>query len=483
MSVIRSCVCCVQINSINPINTRNIKLCGDIKLARQKTIFVCQNCGYKAPKWLGRCPDCGSWNSFVEELTEIGPREKGKRQNLTDRPQRIDTVTLDKKARNKTGLSEFDRILGGGVVPGSLVLIGGDPGIGKSTLILQVVHKMARKGLKTLYISSEESIQQMKMRAQRIGADSSELYLLSGTCLEDVIERLDELSPQIIVIDSIQTIFTESLSSAPGSIGQVREVTTRLMNLAKTSGRAIFLIGHVTKNGAIAGPKVLEHLVDTVLYFEGDGSHMYRILRSVKNRYGPTNEIGVFEMMDNGLKEVGNPSKIFLEERSNDVSGSVVISCMEGSRPLLIEMQALVCSSSLAIPRRTTIGVDPNRVSLLVAVLSKRGGVNLSNKDIFINVAGGIRVDEPAIDLGIISTTASSFLNKPIPRNTVTFGEVGLSGEVRGVSQTELRLKEALKLGFSRCLISKKSIKVLKGKIDMEIIGVSSVMDLLEVLF
>jgi DNA repair protein RadA/Sms len=427
-------------------------------LARQKTIFVCQNCGYKAPKWLGRCPDCGSWNSFVEELTERGPQEKGKRQNLTDRPQRIDTVTLDKKARNKTGLSEFDRILGGGVVPGSLVLIGGDPGIGKSTLILQVVHKLAQKGLRTLYISSEES-------------------------MEDVIERLDELAPQIIVIDSIQTIFTESLTSAPGSIGQVREVTTSLMNLAKTSGRAIFLIGHVTKDGAIAGPKVLEHLVDTVLYFEGDGSHMYRILRSVKNRYGPTNEIGVFEMMDNGLKEVVNPSEIFLEDRSNDVSGSVVISCMEGSRPLLVEMQALVCSSSLAIPRRTTIGVDPNRVSLLVAVLSKRGGVNLSNKDIFINMAGGIRVNEPAIDLGIISTTASSFLNKPIPRNTVTFGEVGLSGEVRGVSQTEVRLKEALKLGFSRCLISKKSIKALKGKIDMELIGVSSVMDLLEVLF
>jgi DNA repair protein RadA/Sms len=452
-------------------------------LARQKTIFVCQNCGYKAPKWLGRCPDCDTWNSFVEELTEIGRQDRATRPHPLDRPQRIDTVTTDKEVRNKTGLSEFDRTLGGGVVPGSLILIGGDPGIGKSTLILQVAQRLAQQGLKTLYISGEESVQQIKMRAKRLSADSSELYLLSGTCLEDVIDRLDELAPQIIVIDSIQTIFTESLSSAPGSIGQVREVTSRLMSLAKSSERALFLIGHVTKDGAIAGPKVLEHLVDTVLYFEGDGSHVYRILRSVKNRYGPTNEIGVFEMKDNGLHEVGNPSQIFLEERASDVSGSIVISCMEGSRPLLIEMQALVCSSSLAIPRRTTIGVDPNRVSLLVAVLSKRGGLNLSDKDIFLNVAGGIKIDEPAIDLGIISTTASSFLNKPIPRNTVTFGEVGLSGEIRGVSQAELRLKEAVKLGFSRCLLSKKSIKKLKGNIDIELIGVSSVNELLEALF
>ncbi len=452
-------------------------------MAKQKTIFVCQNCGYKAPKWLGRCSDCGAWNSLVEELTERGHRDREKRQPSLDRPQRIDTVAIDKDVRDRTGMSEFDRTLGGGVVPGSLVLIGGDPGIGKSTLILQVAQRLAQQGLRTLYISGEESVQQIKMRAQRISADSSELYLLNGTCLEDLIDRLDELAPRIIVIDSIQTIYTESLGSAPGSIGQVREVTSRLMGLAKGSGRAIFLIGHVTKDGAIAGPKVLEHLVDTVLYFEGDGSHMYRILRAVKNRFGPTNEIGVFEMMDNGLEEVGNPSKIFLEERASDVSGAVVISCMEGTRPLLVEMQALVCTSSLAIPRRTTIGVDPNRVSVLVAVLAKRGGVALSDKDIFINVAGGIKIYEPAIDLGIISTTASSFLNKPIPRKTVTFGEVGLSGEVRGVSQTEPRLKEAVKLGFSRCLLSKKSIKTLKTTVDMELIGVSSVTELLEVLF
>jgi DNA repair protein RadA/Sms len=452
-------------------------------LARHKTIFVCQNCGYKALKWLGRCPDCDMWNSFVEELTEPGNVDTRTRLRPLDRPQRIDAVPMDEQIRYKTDLREFDRALGGGVVPGSLILIGGDPGVGKSTLILQVAYRLAQKGLRTLYISGEESVQQIKLRAQRLSADSPGLYLLTGTCLEDLIDRLDELAPQVIVIDSIQTIFTESLSSAPGSIGQVREVTSRLMGLAKGSNRALFLIGHVTKDGAIAGPKVLEHLVDTVLYFEGDGSNMYRILRSVKNRYGPTNEIGVFEMMDKGLAEVGNPSRIFLEERAVDVSGSVVISCMEGTRPLLVEIQALVCGSSLAVPRRTTNGVDPNRVSLLAAVLTRRGGINLSDKDIFVNVAGGIKIDEPAVDLGIISSVASSSLNKPIARNTVTFGEVGLSGEVRGVSHTELRLKEAVKLGFSRSVISKRSLKAVKTKMGMEVVGVSSVQDLVEVLF
>jgi DNA repair protein RadA/Sms len=452
-------------------------------MAKQKTIFVCQSCGYKAPKWLGRCPDCSAWNSFVEELSETVQKERERRQPALDKPRRIDSISTDKEIRLKTGLNEFDRTLGGGLVPGSLVLIGGDPGIGKSTLILQAVQKLAQYGLKTLYVSGEESVQQIKMRADRLTADAHELYLLTGTCLEDIIERIEGLDPRVIVVDSIQTVFTESLSSAPGSIGQVREVTSRLMNLAKRSGMAIFLIGHVTKDGAIAGPKVLEHLVDTVLYFEGDGSHMYRILRSVKNRFGPTNEIGVFEMQDHGLEEVRNPSNIFLEEREKDVSGSIVISCMEGSRPLLVEMQALVCNSYLAMPRRTTIGVDPNRVSVLVAVLAKRGGVALSDKDIFINVAGGIKIDEPAIDLGIIATAASSFLNKPIPRNTVTFGEVGLSGEIRGVGHTELRLKEAMKLGFSRCVLAQKNLKSLKTKSDMELIGVSTVQEALEVLF
>jgi DNA repair protein RadA/Sms len=452
-------------------------------MAKQKTIFVCQSCGYKAPKWLGRCPDCNAWNSFVEEIAETVQKERERRQPALDKPRRIDSISTDKQSRHETGLHEFDRTLGGGVVPGSLVLIGGDPGIGKSTLILQTAQKLAQHGLKTLYVSGEESVQQIKMRADRLAADAHDLYLLTGTCLEDVIERLEELDPRIMVVDSIQTVFTESLSSAPGSIGQVREVTSRLMNLAKRSGRAIFLIGHVTKDGAIAGPKALEHLVDTVLYFEGDGSHMYRILRSVKNRFGPTNEIGVFEMQDHGLEEVSNPSNIFLEEREKDVSGAIVVASMEGSRPLLVEMQALVCNSYLAMPRRTTIGVDPNRVSVLVAVLAKRGGVALSDKDIFINVAGGIKIDEPAIDLGIIATAASSFLNKPIPRNTVTFGEVGLSGEIRGVGHTELRLKEALKLGFSRCVLAQRSLKAMKTRPDMKLIGVSTVQEALEALF
>jgi DNA repair protein RadA/Sms len=452
-------------------------------MVSQKTVFVCQKCGYKAPKWLGRCPDCGSWNSFSEEIAEIKASNKVHNPAFLNMPQRIDTVSMQKELRHKTGLKEFDRVLGGGIVPGSLVLIGGDPGIGKSTLLLQVAQSVSGTGLKTLYISGEESIQQIKMRSQRLSSKTSEIYLLAATCLEHFIDGIDELDPKIIIIDSIQTMFTELLTSSPGSIGQVREVASRLMNMAKSSERAVFLIGHVTKDGSIAGPKVLEHLVDTVLYFEGDGSHAFRIIRSVKNRYGPTNEIGVFEMKDNGLEEVVNPSKIFLEGRSNDVSGSVVISCIEGSRPILVEMQALVCSSSLAMPRRTSIGVDPNRVSLLMAVLSRRGGINLSNNDIFINVAGGIKIIEPAIDLGIISTVASSFLNKPIPADTVTFGEAGLSGEIRGVGQTELRLKEAKKLGFSRCVLSGKSIKTLKGKTDLELVGISSVAELLHVLF
>jgi len=450
---------------------------------KQKTVFTCQNCGYQAPKWLGRCPECGTWNSLVEEVLESTDKSRSREAKIQDAPQRMDTISLNEHIRYKTGLSEFDRTLGGGLVPGSLVLIGGDPGIGKSTLILQAAQRLAQEGHRILYISGEESTQQIKLRAQRLSAESPEIYLLCGTCLEDMIDKFDGLAPRIMVIDSIQTIYTETLTSAPGSIGQVREVTSKLMNLAKGSGKALFIIGHVTKQGAIAGPKVLEHLVDTVLYFEGDGSHSYRILRSVKNRFGPTNEIGAFEMTDQGLQELVNPSELFLEERAQDVSGSVVVSSIEGTRPLLVELQALVCSSSLAVPRRTSIGVDSNRVSLLAAVLSKRGGINLANNDIFINVAGGIRIDEPAIDLGIVATVASSFLNTPIQRNTVVFGEVGLSGEIRGVSQTETRMKEAVKMGFVRAVISKKTLKDMKNKPDIELLGISTVQELLEVLF
>jgi DNA repair protein RadA/Sms len=447
----------------------------------QKVIYVCQSCGYQTPKWLGRCPDCGQWNSLVEELSE--PSTQKAFSFSMDEPQSIDAISLDPQLRLKTSIAEFDRALGGGVVPGSLVLIGGDPGIGKSTLILQVVGHLSREGLKTLYLSGEESPQQIKLRAERLSIHSETLYVLTGTCLEELFQKLDILAPDILVVDSIQTVYTEALPSAPGSVGQVREVSSRLLNWAKKTGIPTFLIGHVTKEGAIAGPKVLEHLVDTVLYFEGDRSHAFRILRAVKNRYGSTNEIGVFEMKDAGLEEVGNPSRIFLEERPEGASGSVVIPCLEGTRPLLVEVQALVGPSPLGMPRRTAIGVDHNRISLLVAVLGKRMGMEMGDQDIFVNVAGGLRVDEPATDLGIVTAMISSFLDRPVDKGLVIFGEVGLAGEVRGVSQPEMRIKEARKLGFSRCLLSKSNMEGCPAVDGIELVGVESVKGLVEVVF
>jgi DNA repair protein RadA/Sms len=398
-------------------------------------------------------------------------------------PQPIDSISLDPEMRLKTGLQEFDRTLGGGVVPGSLVLIGGDPGIGKSTLLLQVVARLSKERLRALYLSGEESPQQIKIRAERLSIRAENLFLLTGTCIEHLFERIDELKPNLLVVDSIQTVYTEALPSAPGSVGQVREVSTRLLNWAKKTGIPTFLIGHVTKDGAIAGPKVLEHLVDTVLYFEGDNSHAFRILRAVKNRYGSTNEIGVFEMKDSGLEEVGNPSRIFLEERPEGASGSVVIPCLEGTRPLLLELQALVGPSPLGMPRRTAIGVDHNRISLLVAVLGKRMGIEMGDQDIFVNVAGGMRVDEPAADLGIVSALISSFLDRPVDKTLVVFGEVGLAGEIRGVSQPEVRIKEARKLGFSRCLLPKGNVEACSRIEGMELVPVDSVTKLIDILF
>jgi DNA repair protein RadA/Sms len=398
-------------------------------------------------------------------------------------PQPIDSISLDPELRLKTGLQEFDRTLGGGIVPGSMVLIGGDPGIGKSTLLLQVVARLSKESLRALYLSGEESPQQIKIRAERLSIRAENLFLLTGTCIEHLFERIDELQPNLLVVDSIQTVYTETLPSAPGSVGQVREVSTRLLNWAKKTGIPTFLIGHVTKDGAIAGPKVLEHLVDTVLYFEGDTSHAFRILRAVKNRYGSTNEIGVFEMKDSGLEEVGNPSRIFLEERPQGASGSVVIPCLEGTRPLLLEIQALVGPSPLGMPRRTAIGVDHNRISLLVAVLGKRMGIEMGDQDIFVNVAGGMRVDEPAADLGIVSAMISSFLDRPVDKNLVVFGEVGLAGEIRGVSQPEVRIKEAKKLGFSRCLLPKGNVEACSRIEGMELVPVESVRNLMELLF
>ena len=398
-------------------------------------------------------------------------------------PETLDGISLDPEMRLKTGMVEFDRTLGGGVVPGSLVLIGGDPGIGKSTLILQVLASLSRQACRALYLSGEESLQQIKLRAERLSVHSDNLYIMTGTCIEDFLDRMTPLHPNIIAVDSIQTAYTTDIASAPGSVGQVREVAAKLMTFAKQSSVPIFLIGHVTKEGAIAGPKVLEHLVDTVLYFEGDGGHVFRVLRSVKNRYGATNEIGVFEMKDNGLKEVSNPSRIFLEERPQNVSGSVVIPCLEGTRPVLVELQALVGPSPLGMPRRTAIGVDHNRISLLVAVLGKKMGMQLGDQDIFVNVAGGLKVDEPAADLGIVSAMMSSFLNKPVDRGLIVFGEVGLAGEIRGVSQPDMRIKEARKLGFSRCLLSPSNLEGTTPPKDMELIAVESIQELYELLF
>jgi len=448
---------------------------------KNKSIFVCQSCAYQAPKWLGRCPDCGQWNSMVEESER--PVSKNARSSSMTDPEPINTISFSSEMRMATGLSEFDRTLGGGVVPGSVVLIGGDPGIGKSTLILQVLDRLARHNSRALYLSGEESAQQIKLRAERLSVHSDSLYVITGTCIEDFFEKIESLAPDLVAVDSIQTFYTNAISSAPGSVGQVREVASRLMAFAKQSNTPVFLIGHVTKEGAIAGPKTLEHMVDTVLYFEGDRGHVFRILRSVKNRYGSTNEIGVFEMKDTGLAEVDNPSRIFLEERPQAVSGSAVIPCLEGTRPLLVEIQGLVSHSPLGMPRRTAVGVDHNRISLLVAVLGKRLGMELGDQDIFVNVAGGLKVDEPAADLGIVSAMMSSFLDKPVDRELVMFGEIGLAGEIRGVSQPDLRIREAKKLGFSRCILSRSNTEGVKPPKGMKLTGIETIQELHDALF
>lgn len=448
---------------------------------QKKPIFICQSCGYQALKWLGRCPDCGQWNSMVEEPRQ--PEQKGRGPSAMSQPQAIDSISLATEMRVKTGVVEFDRTLGGGVVPGSLVLIGGDPGIGKSTLILQVLDRLSRRACRALYLSGEESPQQIKLRAERLSVHSDNLYIMTGTCIEEFFDKIGPLKPDLVAVDSIQTVYTDDITSAPGSVGQVREVAARFMTFAKQSGTPVFLIGHVTKEGAIAGPKVLEHLVDTVLYFEGDRGHVFRILRSVKNRFGSTNEIGVFEMKDTGLTEVGNPSRIFLEERPQDAPGSVVIPCLEGTRPVLVEIQALVGPSPLGMPRRTAIGVDHHRISLLVAVLGKQIDMEMGDQDIFVNVAGGLRVDEPAADLGIVSAMMSSFLNRPVDRNLVMFGEVGLAGEIRGVSQPDLRIREAKKLGFSRCLLSRSNLDGSCPPADIDLMGLESIQELYELIF
>lgn len=450
-----------------------------------KTVYVCQSCGTQSPRWMGKCPDCGAWNTMVEEQVEKS-RDIGsaKRQGGSE-PLLLNEIQARDEDRFVTKIGELDRVLGGGIVPGSVVLIGGDPGIGKSTLVLQMLRQVSELRGKALYVTGEESPAQIKMRAQRLGVKAEHLYVLAETALDDIIRAADALEPQVLVVDSVQTVFTSELPSAPGSVGQVREVSGRLMIHAKKTGMPTFLIGHVTKDGAIAGPRVLEHIVDTVLYFEGDKGHSFRILRAVKNRFGSTNEIGVFEMKESGLAEVANPSEIFLAERPADATGSVVVSSLEGSRPILAELQALVAPSKLTMPRRTCIGVDYNRVSLLLAVLEKRVGMQLMGMDVFVNIVGGLKIDEPAVDLGIIAAVASSFRERPIAAQTVVMGEVGLAGEVRAISQAEARIKDAAKLGFKRCVLPALNVEKMDkaSKNKMELLGVRSVDEAMERLF
>lgn len=454
-------------------------------MAKIKTHFVCQACGYQAPKWLGRCPGCQEWNTLIEErvLEEKVPERDLLGFETEAVPTPITEILGEEKGRFQIGIGEFDRVLGGGIVFGSVILVGGDPGIGKSTLLLQMMNRLASKGKKVLYISGEESLQQTKMRADRLGISSEHLLVVSETSLEKILQDIQTLKPSTVVVDSIQTIYSSELPSTPGSISQVREASSRLLYLAKHLSIPIFLIGHVTKEGFIAGPKVLEHMVDTVLYIEGEATHAFRILRAVKNRFGSTNEIGVFEMKDSGLIEVVSPSEFFLSERIQPTSGSVVMPSVEGSRPILIELQALVVPTNFGIPRRTAQGVDANRVSLLVAVMEKRLGVHLNDQDIFLNIAGGMRVEEPAADLGVVAAIASNFRNQLINPETVVFGEIGLGGEVRGVSQSEVRVKEAARLGFKRCLLPKQNQEKMRGAKGIELIGIRTIPEAMKMLF
>lgn len=453
-------------------------------MAKGKTsVYFCQNCGFESSKWMGQCPGCKEWNTFVEEIIDRkGIASSSVKKALEEaKPVPLSAVSSADEKRISTDMKELDRVLGGGIVKGSLVLVGGDPGIGKSTLLLQVCKNLSNKNLSVLYISGEESLQQIKIRAERIGTFSDSLELLCETNLEIIKEVISRKKPSVVIVDSIQTMFSENVASAPGSVSQVREATGIFMQIAKGLDVSIFIVGHVTKEGVVAGPRVLEHMVDTVLYFEGDRHESYRILRGVKNRFGSTNEIGVFEMRSIGLVEVENPSEFMLSGKPVGASGSVVACSMEGTRPILLEIQALVCHTNFGNPRRTATGTDYNRVNLLLAVLEKRLGMRLSECDAYVNIAGGIRMNEPAIDLGIVLAIMSSKLDKPIDEKTICFGEVGLSGEVRGVSMAEQRVLEAKKLGFERCILPKVCKEGFLHNIEgIELIGVSNVKEALD---
>ncbi|MCL1980305.1 MAG: DNA repair protein RadA [Proteobacteria bacterium] len=444
-------------------------------------LFVCGQCGFASRKWLGRCPDCGAWDSLSEERRPAANRPG----RVPASAQPLATADEEESLRLVTGITEMDRVLGGGIVPGSLVLIGGDPGIGKSTLILQLLASLAAKNMRVLYVTGEESMRQIRMRANRLKIRDEAIFLSTENCVEAMIDLAGTMRPALLAVDSIQTVYSEEVGSAPGSVTQVREATARLMTLAKSSHLPVLLVGHVTKDGAIAGPRVLEHMVDTVLYFEGDRGQVFRILRTVKNRFGSTNEIGVFEMQESGLAGVDNPSALFLAERPVNVPGSVVMPSVEGTRPILVEVQALVSRSSLGTGRRTAIGADPQRLALLTAVLEKKLGVTLFDHDIFLNIAGGIRIIEPALDLGVVAALLSSYFEKPIDPATVVCGEIGLAGEIRAVGQMEMRLREAGRLGFSTFFMPESSARQLRGKKKegMRLVPVRTVAEMAEQLF
>jgi DNA repair protein RadA/Sms len=447
---------------------------------KSETVFVCQSCSYQSVKWLGKCPECGEWNSLVEERTRKSRNGFAVREVTAIA---FNEIEPQDDLRLASGVTEFDRVLGGGIVPGTLVLIGGDPGIGKSTLLLQVADSLSNTNTVVLYVSGEESERQIKLRGDRLGVAAKNLYLLPETNLEKIFHEIDRLTPGTVIVDSIQTVFSSALEAAPGSISQVREVAHQFLLLAKNRGVPVFLIGHITKEGSIAGPKTLEHIVDTVLYFEGERHHNHRIVRAAKNRYGAANEVGVFEMTGTGLMAVANPSQMFLAERPQNAAGSVVTACMEGTRPLLVEVQALVSSTKYGTGRRMTQGLDQNRVSLLIAMLEKRVGMQLIGDDVFVNIAGGLEVDEPAADLGVVTAIASSFKNKTVDPHTAVFGEVGLTGEVRGAMQAAVRVKEAQALGFKKVVMPASNVAGLERLLGVRVVGVRSVDEALEELF
>ena len=443
-------------------------------MAKNKTVFVCSSCGYESPKWMGKCPACNEWNTFYEEKVVSNASSNSSKKREIAKPVELNKIEGKSELKISTGFGELDRVLGGGLVNGSLILLGGEPGIGKSTLILQICNQIKTDG-KVLYISGEESGEQIKLRADRLGVKNDNLLFLSETNIENIEENILSIQPKLVIIDSVQTMFSEEITSAPGSVSQVREITSRIMRTCKENSITTILIGHVTKDGNIAGPRVLEHMVDTVLYLEGERYFSYRMLRGVKNRFGSTNEVGMFEMQNEGLVEITDPSKVLMSEREDNPSGSIIVATMEGTRPLLVEFQALTTPTVYGLPRRTANGIDYNRLTVLIAVLEKKMGLNLGNQDVYLNVVGGLKINEPAIDLGMIAATVSSFKNIPIDKHVVVLGEVGLTGEVRSVNLVDKRLKEAEKLGFQKCIIPENNRKLLKENYKLDIIGVKNI--------